>query len=115
MSREFLASCGRIVPGRGASLPLHVFVRFEPRPGKQREVRDELILVMEPTNAEAGRICFRLFESTREPLTFFIHSEWTDDDACEVHAELAHTKRVLDAIGELITHPVQAVRTREIC
>jgi hypothetical protein len=60
----------------GSILPLHVFVRFEPLPGKQRQLHDELILILEPTRAEPGCIRIHLYESTRDPLAFFIHSEW---------------------------------------
>ena len=95
-------------------MPLHIFVRFEPRPGKQHQLLDELMLILEPTRAEAGCIRIHLYESTRDPLAFFIHSEWTDEAAFDVHAELPHMRRFLGLVDELITHPLQAVRTKQI-
>lgn len=95
-------------------MTLHVFVRFEPRPGKERTLHDELRLILEPTRAEAGCIRIHLYESARDPLLFFIHSEWTDEAAFEAHAELPHMKRFLGLVGELITHPLKAVRTKQI-
>jgi quinol monooxygenase YgiN len=54
------------------------------------------------------------FESLREPIVFAIHSEWVDEAAFELHAQLPHTVRFLEAAKELLTHPVQALRTRHI-
>ena len=69
-------------------MPLDIFVRFEPKPGKQGRLADELMLVPEPTRAEPGRVRIHLYESTREPLAYFIHSEWIDEEAFEEHAQV---------------------------
>ena len=95
-------------------MPVHVFVRFEPRPGKEKEFREELLRVVEPTRAEAGCLAIHVFESLREPLVFAIHSEWVDEAAFERHAQLPHTVRFLQAAEELLTHGVQGLRTRQI-
>lgn len=95
-------------------MPLHVFVRFESQSGKQHQLLDELTLILKPTRAEPGCIRIHLFESTRDPLTFFIRSEWTDEAAFDAHAKLPHMTRFLGLVGELITHPVQALRAKQI-
>jgi quinol monooxygenase YgiN len=95
-------------------MPIDIFVRLEPLPGKEREIRDELALVIEPTREEPGCIRINIFESTREPVLFYIYSEWTDEAAFDLHAKLPHTQRFLTAVNKLITHPVHAVRTRQI-
>jgi len=95
-------------------LLLHVFVRFEPKPGKHENVREQMALILEATRAEPGCISIHHYESIREPRTFMIHSEWLDEAAFETHAELPHTKRFLEAVAEFITHPVQGLRTKLI-
>jgi quinol monooxygenase YgiN len=95
-------------------MPLYVFARLEPRPEKERQLRDELTLVLEATRAEPGCVRIHLYESTRGPLTYFIHSEWIDEPAFDAHVELPHTVRFVGQVGELITHPLQAVRTQQI-
>jgi len=45
---------------------------------------------------------------------FAIHSEWVDEAAFELHARLPHTVRFLRAAEELLTHPVQGLRSRQI-
>ena len=61
------------------SMPLYIFARLEPRPGKEIQLLDELMRVVEPTRAEPGCLRIHLYESTRSPLVYFIHSEWTDE------------------------------------
>src|SRR5262245_38984372 len=97
-----------------APLPLHTFVRFEPLPGKEHELRSELLGVLEPTRAEPGCIRIHLYEATREPLVFYIHSEWVDAAAFDAHARLPHMTRFLGLIGGLVTHPVKGIRTKQI-
>jgi quinol monooxygenase YgiN len=95
-------------------LSIHFFVRFEPLPGKELEFREELLRTMEVSRTEIGCLAIHAFESIREPWLFAIHSEWTDEAAFDAHAELPHTIRFLEAAKDLLTHPVQGLRTREI-
>ena len=95
-------------------MPLYIFARFEPMPGKELQLRDELHRILEPTRAEPGCLRIHLYESTREPLVWFIHSWWTDDAAFEAHIELPHTQRFIAAVEPLMTHPLQAVRTKQV-
>jgi quinol monooxygenase YgiN len=95
-------------------MPLYIFARLEPKPGKELEVRDELNLVLEPTRAEPGCVRIHLYESTRGPLTYFIHSAWIDEAAFDAHIELPHTQRFIAAVENLIANPLQAARTEQI-
>ena len=95
-------------------MSIHFFVRFEPLPGKEKEFREELLRVVEPSQAESGCISIDVFESLREPFVFAIHSEWADEAAFELHAQLPHTVRFLAAAKELLTHPIEGLRSREI-
>ena len=95
-------------------MSLHVFVRFEPRSGNEQQLRDELTGILTPTRTETGCIAIQLYESTRDPFTLIIHSRWVDEAAFDAHAEMPHMKRFLGRVPKLITHSVEAVRTRPI-
>jgi quinol monooxygenase YgiN len=95
-------------------MPLYIFARFEPQPGKELQLRDELMRVVEPTRGEPGCLRIHLFESTRGPLTWFIHSVWTGEPAFDAHIELPHTQRFAAQVESLITQPLRAVRTKQI-
>ena len=95
-------------------MSFHFIVRFEPRPGKEALLREELLRVNEPSRAEVGCISIHVFESLREPFEFAIHSEWVDEAAFELHAALPHTVRFLAAVEPLLTHSVKGLRLRGI-
>jgi quinol monooxygenase YgiN len=95
-------------------LSIHFLVQFEPLSGREMEFREEVLRVVEPSRAESGCVAMHVFESIRKPVVFAIHSEWVDETAFEVHAELPHTVRFLQAAEALLTHPVRGLRSREI-
>ena len=95
-------------------MSFHFIVRFEPRPGKAAEFREELLRVNAPSRAEVGCLAIRVYESLREPFLFAIHSEWVDEAAFDSHAQLPHTVRFLEAAERLLTHPVVGLRLRDI-
>jgi quinol monooxygenase YgiN len=94
-------------------MALYIFARFEPQPGKDRELYDELTRVLQPTRAEPGCVRIHLYESIRGPLTYFIHSEWVDEAAFDAHVEQPHTIRFANLVENLITNTLRAVRTKE--
>jgi quinol monooxygenase YgiN len=95
-------------------MSVHFIVRFEPSPDKEQEFRGELLRVVEPTRREPGCLGIRVFQSLRDPITFAIHSEWADEAAFVLHAQLPHTVRFLEAAKKCLTHPVQGLRSVEI-
>ncbi len=95
-------------------MSFHFIVRLAPHHGKEAAFREELLLVSEPTRAEAGCLDMKIFESVREPREFAIHSEWVDEAAFDLHTQLPHTLKFLDAAKELLRHPVEGLRGRAI-
>jgi len=95
-------------------LSLHVFVRFDSRPGQEEQLREELLAVLEPTRGEPGCLDIHLYEEKSASGAFFIHSSWKDEAAFDAHPQFPHMKRFLGVVGDLVTNPVKAVRTRQI-
>jgi quinol monooxygenase YgiN len=59
-------------------------------------------------------VAIHVFESLGEPFRFAIHSEWLHESAFEHHAQLPHTVRFVEAAKELLTHPIEGLRSRQI-
>jgi quinol monooxygenase YgiN len=95
-------------------MSLHVFVRFEPIPGKELEFRQAVLSNVGPSRAEPGCLSLHVFESIRDSHWFEIHSEWVDEAAFELHAQLPHTVTFLKKAEMLLTHEVKGLRTRQI-
>ena len=93
---------------------MHFVVRFQPRAGQAEAFRAALLAVIAPSRAEAGCLAFYAFESLREPVEFGIHSEWLDEAAFERHAQAPHTVRFIEVAEQLLTHPVQGLRSRVV-
>ncbi len=104
----------RILLRRRQSLSVHSIIRFEPLPDREGAFREEVLRVSELTRAEPGCLRIDVFESLRKPFIFAIHSEWADEGSFELHANLPHTVRFLEAAGKLLTHPIQGLRLRRI-
>ena len=95
-------------------MAVDIFWGFQARTGKRVELRGELMGLSEPTRAEAGCVGIHLYEFLRSGKDFIIHSQWMEEAAFDAHAELPHVKRFWGLVGELITHPVQAMRCRRL-
>ena len=95
-------------------MTFYFIARFQPCPGMAAAFREELLRVNGPSRDEAGCIRIDVFESVREPIEFAVYSEWVDEAAFELHASLPHTTQFVAAAGELLTHPIQGLRLRQI-
>ena len=95
-------------------MSFHFIVRFEPQPGKESAIREEVLRVNAPSRAEPGCLRIDVYESLRKPFVFAIHSEWVDEASFELHATLPHTVQFLEAAETLLTHPVEGLRLRQI-
>lgn len=95
-------------------MSFHIIVRFEPKPGEEAAFRKEILRVTAVTRKESDCLAMHVFESIRQPVRFAIHSEWTDEEAFERHSVMAHTVRFLEAAKDLLTHPVEGLRLREM-
>jgi quinol monooxygenase YgiN len=95
-------------------MSFHFLVRFDPLPGKAAEFREELMRVVEMTRTENGCLSIRAFESLREPKAFGIYSEWVDEAAFDLHAQIPYTIRFITAAEQLLGQPVQGLRSRSL-
>ncbi len=95
-------------------MELFIFVRFHAQPGREREVEEALRAVIVPSRAEPGCRSIDVFRSIRDPLLFYIHSRWADEDAFEEHARLPHTVKFIERVEPLLDHPVEAIRTARL-
>ena len=89
-------------------------VTWVARPGEEERVAGVLRKMMPPTQAEPGCIRIHLYEALRNPLVFYIHSEWVDEAAFDAHPRLPHMTRFLGLVGGLEAHPVKGLRTKQI-
>jgi quinol monooxygenase YgiN len=88
-----------------------IFGRFHARDGHEAEVEAALRDVREPTRAEPGCLELHLYRSVRDPRLLYVHSRFRDMEAFERHAELPHTRRMLERVEPLLDHPLDVTRS----
>lgn len=95
-------------------MPFHFMVKFDPPSSAVDAFREELLGVIGPSLQEPGCIRMEVFESVNQPFLFYIHSEWIDQAAFDLHATLPHTLRFVSAAERLLGHPIRGARLRRI-
>ncbi len=93
-----------------AHVSFHFIAHFEPIPGKELQLRDQLLRVVGPTRAESGCVKIQLFESLDSPVRFALHSEWVSEAEFVLHEELPHTVDFVAAASALLTHEMRGIR-----
>jgi quinol monooxygenase YgiN len=90
---------------------LYFFGRFHARPGAEDGLKAAILQVLRPSREEAGCIGIHAFRSRKDSALFFIHSQWIDEAAFDLHASLAHTVRFIEAAQPLLDQPLETTRT----
>lgn len=92
-------------------MKLTIFGRFHAREGQEHAVAAAIGEDIPQSRAEAGCLGIEAYRSIQDPRLFYIHSEWVDEGAFELHAGLPHTVRFLAHVQPLIDHPLDVSRT----
>lgn len=92
----------------------YVFVRLHARAGEENAVEEALREVMVSSLEEEGCLSFHIYRSIRDQRLFYIHSQWKDEAAFQLHAELPHTMTFLKKVDALVDQPRDVTRTKRI-
>ncbi len=91
-------------------MQLYIFARFRAKQGNEGAVEAALREVVPPTRAEAGCVGINTFCSTRDRRLFYLHSQWVDEAAFDLHATLPHTMKFIETVQPLIEHELDVTR-----
>ncbi len=72
------------------------------KPGREHELRGELIKMIGPTRTEPGCLEYVLNESIEDSLTFSFYERWENADAVQAHLDSEHYREYRRATEELI-------------
>ncbi|MCI0587137.1 MAG: antibiotic biosynthesis monooxygenase [Planctomycetes bacterium] len=82
---------GAVDAGAGPE-PLTALTFITGLPGKEEELRRELLALAAPTRAEPGSLAYDLYQSTSEPNRFVRFEQWRDAAALEDHKRTPHLR-----------------------
>lgn len=95
-------------------MELVIFARFHAREGMEEDVERALGEQVSRARIEPGCLSIGAYRSLRNPRLFWIHAQWQDEAAFDVHARLQNTERFVAHMEQLIDHSFDATRTVSI-
>jgi quinol monooxygenase YgiN len=84
---------------------LTLVAEFQARPGKEEELRAELMALIEPTHAEPGCVMYDLHISREKPGSFLFFEIWKSDEDLDKHAKMPYIEALFGKVGALTTAP----------
>jgi quinol monooxygenase YgiN len=95
-------------------MTLHIIARFHVRAGEEAAAFEALRTTAVATRQEPACIDFQVLRGVRDRQLFHIHSQFRDEAAFDLHADLPHTVRFLDTIEKLIDQPREITRAERV-
>ena len=84
---------------------LTVVAEMVAKPGKEEELRHQLLALVEPTRKEAGFVQYDLHECTDQPGRFIFYENWTSREMLDRHLQSPHLQAYLGMAGSLLAEP----------
>ena len=84
------------------------------KPGREAEVTDELLRMVDATRKEDGCVQYDLHVSNEHAGNFVFYENWATQEALERHAASAHLKAFGVKAGELLAQPPRVVTYKRI-
>lgn len=82
-----------------------VLARLEALPGKEKQLEDVLMGLIEPSRNEATCISYDLHKCHDNPAAFMFYEHWESKEALEVHLQTAHLKYAQAKMEGLLAKP----------
>ncbi len=93
---------------------LTVIVHMRAKPGKEQELRDLLVSLVEPTSKEVGFVNYDLHEKLDEPGYFFLYENWESEAALDDHFATPHLQHFMSKTEELLDGGLNLSKLRRI-
>jgi quinol monooxygenase YgiN len=91
-----------------------VIARVQARPGREEELRDELLSLLAPTRIETGCIDYDLHQSQEEPGLFLLFESWASREDLERHLESVHLRAFQRRAEGLLASPPEVSLYRRL-
>jgi quinol monooxygenase YgiN len=89
------------------SKSLTVVALAKAKPGKDGEVRAELLSLVEPSRKDAGCLNYDLHQGIENPALFMFHENWTSKAHLDQHLAKPDLQAVLARVSQMLAEPAQ--------
>jgi quinol monooxygenase YgiN len=83
-----------------------VVAYLKPRPGKENDLRDVLLALVEPTRQEPGCIDYDLHRSNDDPCVFLYYENWRSKEDLDRHLTMPHLAPLFERKDELLAEEI---------
>lgn len=91
-----------------------VIAVLESYPGKENELKEALLAVVEPSQGESTNVEYRLHQSTENACQFILYENWTSQAEHLQQFEKPYILDLVDNIKDLLAKPYQAYTANEL-
>ncbi len=91
-----------------------VVANFKAKKGGEKQVREALISMIEPTRAEQGCINYDLHESAGDPTAFVFYENWVSQADLDRHLKTSHIQKAISRAEPFLAEPVKISLWRPI-
>ena len=81
---------------------LTVIAHMRAKPGKEQDLRDALVALVEPTSKESGFVNDDLHESNSQPGLFYLYENWESETQLDEHLSAPHLTQFAGRLEELL-------------
>ncbi len=86
---------------------LTVVAQLKAKPGKESQVRQELLSLVAPSRKDAGCLNYDLHQAVDNPTLFLFHENWTSKAHLDAHLQKPDLQAVLGRVGPMVAEPPQ--------
>ncbi len=86
---------------------LTVVAQIKAKPGKEAEVRRELLSLVAPSRKDAGCLNYDLHQALDNPTLFLFHENWTSKAHLDQHLQKPDLQAALARVGPMAAEPPQ--------
>lgn len=87
---------------------------LEAKPGKEIELKQELIKLIAPSRAEQACLEYRMHQDINNPAKFFFYENWVNHDGHQQHFQTSHIMTLIDKLDDLLAKPFETIFAEEI-
>lgn|SRR5574340_1064305 len=93
---------------------LTVVAEMQAKPGKEEELKKQLLALIEPTRKEEGCVQYDLHVSTESAGQFVFYENWRSRELLDRHLASAHLRAFVAVAGDLLAEPARIVTYNRI-
>ena len=86
---------------------LTVVAQIKATPGKEDQVRQELLSLVAPSRQDAGCVNYDLHQALDNPALFLFHENWISKAHLDAHLQKPDLQAVLARVGQVVAEPPQ--------